>query len=184
MPARTYKQLSVILLLLTGACSTTHPNRNPVGETFPEATGATLEDDSITLPTAYEGEPALYMVGYVQATQFDLDRWAIGFTQVQFPCRIVEVPTIPNAMASMFKGMIDNGMRSGIPREDWVSVVTLYGDEAQPVVEFTGNENPRNGRILLIDADGVVRWFWDQGFSAKRLMEVDAMAKDLAKKND
>ena len=96
-------------------------------------------------------------------------------------CRIIEVPAIPGAMASMFQGMIDEGMRSGIPREDWVSVVTLYGDEANPVAKLTGNQNPRNGRILLIDADGVVRWFWDQGFSAKRLMEVDAMAKGLAK---
>ncbi len=179
MLARLFKLLCLPLVLLTGACSTTYPNRNPIGEAFPEATGATLEDESITLPTAYEDAPALYMVGYVQATQFDLDRWAIGLTQVKFPCRIVEVPTIPNAMASMFKGTIDNGMRSGIPREDWVSVVTLYGDEAKPVVEFTGNENPRNGRIMLIDSDGVVRWFWDQGFSAKRLMELNTMADEM-----
>jgi hypothetical protein len=183
MPRRLLKYLTLPLALITGACSTSHPNRNPVGEAFPEVTGTSLEQKSVTLPTAYEGEPALYMVGYVQATQFDLDRWAIGLTQVKFPCRIIEVPAIPGAMASMFQGMIDEGMRSGIPREDWVSVVTLYGDEANPVAKLTGNQNPRNGRILLIDADGVVRWFWDQGFSAKRLMEVDTMAKELAKKD-
>ena len=181
MTPRILMLLTLPLVLFTAACSTTYPNRNPVGETFPTVTGSSLHEESVTLPTAYEGEPALYMVGYVQATQFDLDRWAIGLTQVKFPCRIVEVPAIPGAMASMFQGMIDEGMRSGIPREDWVSVVTLYGDEANPVAKLTGNQNPRNGRILLIDADGVVRWFWDQGFSAKRLMEVDGMAKDLAK---
>ena len=133
MTPRILMLLTLPLVLFSSACSTTFPNRNPVGETFPTVTGSSLHEESVTLPTAYEGEPALYMVGYVQATQFDLDRWAIGLTQVKFPCRIVEVPAIPNAVASMFQGMIDNGMRSGIPREDWASVVTLYGGAAEPV---------------------------------------------------
>ena len=180
MPHRLLLSLALPLLLLTGACAKTFPNRNPIGENFPIVTGASLQDESVTLPTAYEGAPALYMVGYVQATQFDLDRWTIGLTQVGFPCRIVEVPAIPDAMATMFRGMIDDGMRSGIPREDWGSVVTLYGDAARPVAEFTGNRNPRNGRIMLIDAEGRVAWFWDQGFSARRLMELDTLARSLS----
>ena len=179
MTPRILMLLALPLVVFSSACSATYPNRNPVGETFPTVTGSSLHEESVTLPTAYEGEPALYMVGYVQATQFDLDRWAIGLTQVKFPCRIVEVPAIPNAVASMFQGMIDNGMRSGIPREDWASVVTLYGGAAEPVAEFTGNDNPRNGRVMLIDAEGTVRWFWDQGFSAKRLMELNTMAGEL-----
>ena len=81
----------------------------------------------------------------------------------------------------MFKGVIDNGMRSGIPAEDWAIVITLYGKEATPVAKFTGTENPRNGRLLLLDKEGVVRWFWDQGFSASRLMELKKLAIELDK---
>ena len=158
-----------------------YPNQNPIGETFPTASGENLDKEAVELPKAYMGKPALYMVGYVQETQFDLDRWTIGLTQVEFPAQVVEVPTIPGMFPSMFKGMIDNGMRSGIPSEDWAAVVTLYGKQATPVAKFTGNMNPRNGRILLLDADGVVRWFWDQGFSAKRLMELKKLAEDLDK---
>lgn len=171
--------LPILVVLLSGACSTSWPNRNPTGETFPTVTGQSLEKTEVTLPEAYRGRPALYMVGYVQATQFDLDRWAIGLTQIGYPCRVVEVPTIPGAIPSMLQGTIDDGMREGIPSEDWASVVTLYGDAARPVAEFTGNENPRNGRILLIDADGNVAWFWDQGFSAKRLMELVSKTESI-----
>ena len=61
--------------------------------------------------------------------------------------------------------MIDDGMRSGIPREDWGSVVTLYGDAARPVAS-----SPATGTCATaaswIDAEGRVAWFWDQGFSA------------------
>ncbi len=78
---------------------------------------------------------------------------------------------------------IDNGMRAGIPREDWGVVVTLYGSDAAKVAKFTGTQNPRNGRMLLLDKDGVVRWFWDQGYSAKRVLELTKEAKSLQDAN-
>ena len=148
-----------------------YPNQDPTGQVFPTVTGENLDKEKVELPTAHLGRPVLYMVGYVQQTQFDLDRWAVGLVQVGFPCPIVEVPTIPGLVPSMFKGMIDNGMRSGIPNEDWGSVITVYAD-AQAIVDFTGNENPRNGRILLLDKDGRVVWFWDQGYSARRVLDL------------
>ena len=181
-PAMRRSILRTMMLVLTGlggACTTNYPNQDPVGRTFPTVTGEDLEQTSVTLPTAYRGAPALYLVGYRQNTQFDLDRWTIGLLQADFPCRIVEVPTIPGLVPSLIKGTIDDGMRSGIPKEDWASVVTLYGDAAKPVAEFTGNANPRNGRILLLDAEGTVVWFWDQGFSARRVLELSKLAGDL-----
>ncbi|MDG2422979.1 MAG: hypothetical protein P8M22_03270 [Phycisphaerales bacterium] len=187
MPQRFRPFLVLLILVVIGAilsnggCMAKYPNQNPIGETFPTARGENLKKEPIELPKAYLGKPALYMVGYVQETQFDLDRWAIGLTQVEFPAQVVEVPTIPGMFPSMFKGVIDNGMRNGIPAEDWAAVVTLYAKQATPVAKFTGNENPRNGRLLLLDADGVVRWFWDQGFSAKRLLELKKLAEDLDK---
>ena len=172
--------LMIPVTLIIGACSSPTPNRNPVGQMFPTVTGTSLTDRSVTLPKAWAGQPVLLMVGYVQNTQFDLDRWTIGLVQVKFPCGIVEVPAIPGLVPSMISGTIDNGMRSGIPKEDWESVITLYGGAAKPVVALTGNENPRNGRIIMLDKTGKVVWFWDQGFSAKRLVELDTLARPLA----
>jgi len=183
MPMSTPRfQQHAWVALLAGlhlACASPHPNRVPLGEPFPETRGQSLALEQTTLPTAHRGTPALYLVGYVQDTQFDLDRWAVGLLQAGFPWPIVEVPTIPGLAVSIFGEQIDEGMRSGIPREDWSSVVTLYGRAAEPVAAFTGTEQPRNGRVLLLDADGRVQWFWDQGFSARRLLELSERARQL-----
>ena len=120
------------------------------------------------------------MVGYIQDTQFDLDRWTLGLIQAGATVKILEVPAIPAGFPSTFlRSTIDNGMRAGIPREDWGGVVTLYGSDAAKVAKFTGTQNPRNGRMLLLDKEGVVRWFWDQGYSAKRVLELTKEAKSL-----
>lgn len=93
--------------------------------------------------------------------------------------RIVEVPTIPGLVTSLASGWIDDGMRSGIPREDWGAVVTLYGGAADPVAEFTGTENGRNARVLVLDRQGRVGWFTDRGYSASQAIEVAALLQTL-----
>jgi len=134
----------------------------------------------VELPTDVLGKPSILMVGYVQNTQFDLDRWTLGLVQAGAKVRILEVPAIPAGFPSTFlRSTIDNGMRAGIPSEDWGGVVTLYGSDAAKVAKFTGTQNPRNGRMLLLDKDGVVRWFWDQGYSAKRVLELIRNAEEL-----
>ena len=49
--------------------------------------------------------------------------------------------------------MIDNGMRAGIPKELWRGVITVYQD-GERVQAFTGNINPNNARVLLLDRTG------------------------------
>ena len=68
----------------------------------------------------------------------------------------------------MFKTQIDEGMRSGIPRELWQGVITVYKD-GDRVQSFTGNENPNNARVVLLDSLGKVIFFYDRGFSVAAL---------------
>ena len=70
-------------ILALGSCSSPIPNRNPIGESFPVVRGESLNGDAVELPSAVSGEPAILMVGYVQGTQFDLDRWTLGFAQAE-----------------------------------------------------------------------------------------------------
>ncbi|MCB1319222.1 MAG: hypothetical protein KDK34_03155, partial [Leptospiraceae bacterium] len=115
------------------------------------------------------GRPILLLVGYVMETQFDLDRWLIGLVQTEAPIRFYEVPTVQGMIPGLFAERIDAGMRSGIPDEDESSVITVYTEDADRIIKFTGNENPRNARVLLLDGDGRVVWFHDSGFSASVL---------------
>ncbi len=169
-------------------CSTTYPNRDPVGEAFPSVDGESLEKIETRLPESLAGKPAVLLIGYKQKTQFDIDRWLMGLLQAGIgiggaqgiDAHLLEVPTIPGLVPTMASGWIDDGMRSGIPREDWASVVTLYGGAAEPVVEMTGNENGRLARVVVLDADGTVVWFDDEGYSARKAMAVADLVASMA----
>jgi hypothetical protein len=183
-PSRTLTA-AVALLGLAGAllapgCSTTYPRRDPVGEPFPVVVGTSLDDVRTELPGDLAGEPAVLLVGYQQRTQFDIDRWVLGLIQAGVASRLVEVPTIPGLAASFASGWIDDGMRSGIPEEDWGAVVTVYGSAAEPIARFTGTERGRNTRVLVLDATGKVVWFSDDGYSPRKAAEVAALLEELA----
>jgi hypothetical protein len=186
---RTVKLGALALALLALAvapllsCRATIENRSPLGERFPAVTGESLAGDETALPDDLAGAPAVLLLGYDQDAQFDADRGLFGLLQARTPVRILEVPTIPGLIPSLLDGTIDEGMRSGIPSEDWASVVTVYGSPAREVVALTGNENGRNMRVLLLDRDGVVRWFHDRGYSAGKMLELDAAARALVDAN-
>lgn len=160
-----------------GACTSTVENRDPMGEMFPAVIGKSLEDQEMRLPLS---EPSVLLLGYVQDAQFDADRWLIGLLQLAPDVRIFEVPTLVGFFPFLFENTIDGGMRKGIPEEDWKSVVTIYGDDADKVLEFTGNERPRNMRVLLLDSNGNVAWFHDRGFSAGKMLELNEAISGLA----
>lgn len=178
IPSRRGIAAGVLFLSLglAQACSSPLKNRDPLGETFPPCEGTGLDGVPVALPL---DEPSVLLLGYVQEAQFDADRWLIGLLQVRPDVRILEVPTLPGLFPSLIAETIDEGMRSGIPEEDWSSVVTLYGERAEPVVALTGEENPRNIRVLLLDHEGRVRWFHDRGFSAGKLLELVEAAERL-----
>ncbi len=171
--------LHVLLLGALTACSSTVANREPLGERFPTVSGESLQQVPVTLPDDLAGAPAVLLAGYVQDAQFDADRWLIGLLQMPLPVQVREVPTIKGLFVRNLSRVIDNGMRKGIPEEDWASVVTVYGRGAMDIVAFTGSELPRNIRVLLLDAEGRVVWFHDRGFSAAKLIELESAARSL-----
>ena len=89
------------------------------------------------------------------------------------------MPTIPGLIPGLFSSKIDAGMRSGIPKEDWPAVITIYGD-GDVVARFTGNATPLPGRIVLLDKDGKVAFFHDRGFSAGSLQNLLEVVKRLS----
>ncbi|GJM19528.1 MAG: hypothetical protein DHS20C14_17410 [Phycisphaeraceae bacterium] len=169
-------------LLLTNGCSSPIPSRDPTGLAFPAVTGESLEKVATELPAALGGRPAVVLVGYQQNTQFDIDRWLMGLIQAGAGehAQLMEVPTIPGLVPTMASGWIDDGMRSGIPREDWGSVVTLYGKAAKPVAELTGTDRGRLARVLVLDGTGEIVWFDDAGYSATKAMAVADLVERLS----
>lgn len=160
----------IVLLLLTG-CSTTYPNQKIENTIFPSISGTSLEQEKMDIPEIFDHERTLLLIGYKQDSQFDIDRWLIALDMADVNVPVYELPTIQGMLPRMFKTYINNGMRKGIPKPLWKGVITVYEDGEQ-IQKFTGNVNPNNTRVVLIDNSGKVLYFYDQGFSVDALNAV------------
>lgn len=159
-----------LCLSLVG-CSTTYPNKSPNGEMFPDVKGESLENTMVDLPNEFSGKVSLLLLGYVQNSQFDIDRWLIGLDMTSTQVDAYELPTIQGMFPRFFKTQINQGMRKGIPKELWKGVITIY-DDGEIIQAFTGNTNPNNARVLLLDENGKIVYFYDRGFSVAALNEL------------
>ncbi len=165
--------VAAVSLMMMAGCGSAIPNRMPVGEIFPTVTGTALTGDTVTVPDAFKGQKVILVVAYDMDTQFDIDRWGIGFFTADLALPpVYELPTIPGLLPSLFAGRIDQGMRKGIPEESWKDVITVYGDDGGKIEQWTGTENPRNARVILLDETGKVVWFHDRGYGLPPLNDL------------
>ena len=170
---RSILPLVLLSALIVAGCGSSYPNRTPVGETFPTVTGKSLAGDEVIVPDAFRGKKVILVLAYEQDAQFDVDRWGIGFFTADFDLPpVYEIPTIPGLIPSLLKNVIDGGMRKGIPKESWRDVITVYGGDGGVLSKWTGTENDLNARIVLLDEQGVVRWFHDRGYGLPPLQDL------------
>ena len=163
--------LLLIVLIFSSGCSTKYANQSLEGKLFPLVTGQSLENNRVSIPADFTGDHTLLLIGYKQNAQFDIDRWLIGLDMTKTVVDVYELPTIQGMFPRMFSTMINNGMRKGIPKELWKGVITVYKD-GEKVQAFTGNEKGNNARVLLLDEDGRILYFYDRGFSVSALNDV------------
>jgi hypothetical protein len=157
------------ILFLFSACSSTIVKEKLNGGSFPEVTATRLSGESIFLPKDLNGKHSVLLIGYRQKAQFDIDRWLLGLLDGKVNANILEVPTISGMIPGALSELIDSGMRSGIPQEDWYSVATVY-DDADKIISVLGNENPNLAHVVILNPDGKIIWHYYQGYSPKNLL--------------
>jgi hypothetical protein len=173
---KTITLLFITLFFLSGCASYNYPAQVTLGEPMIQIEGESLAGEPWVMPNDFAGQPTLLLFGYVHKSQFDIDRWLIGLNMRQADVVIYEIPAIKNIIGRMFSTRFDDAMREGIPKDLWREVITVYsdGDKTQ---KYTGNLSPKNARVLLLDAQGNVVHFYDEGFSVPALNGVlDAIA--------
>lgn len=167
-----------IVNVFVGCSRAAVPPTTVLADPFPSVVGEDLSGKKVNIPEDFSGKPTLLLVGYEQKAQFDIDRWILGVLQAEIPVKIVEVPTIGGMMPQMVQGFISNGMRSGIPEEDWNTVVTVFGD-ADKIIKAIGNEKTNIAQVVLLDSSGKVAWRYAQGYSAGNILKLNEQVKAL-----
>ncbi|WP_100657771.1 hypothetical protein [Alteromonas flava] len=165
-------------LLIAGCAQYDYSSSVELGQPLLNFAGESLAGEPVTLPGDLRGQPAILLFGYVHKSQFDIDRWLIGLDMRANKLAILEIPAIKNPFVRWFSSRIDESMREGIPRELWSSVVTVYAD-GDAVQQFTGNQAPKNARVMVIDRAGNVQYFYDRGFSVEALNQLLSVSQRL-----
>ncbi len=171
------KNLFLFSFLFLISCSTPISNKNPLGNKFPSIKGSSLTQKQWRIPEDFKGQKTLLLIGYDMDAQFDIDRWILGLIQLKIKVPIYELPTIKGMVPRMISSKINQGMRNGIPQEDWGIVITVYED-SEKLISFTGNELPLNARVVLLSEKGETLFFHDRGYSAQTLMTLVEKIKD------
>jgi cytochrome oxidase Cu insertion factor (SCO1/SenC/PrrC family) len=156
------------MISLLGCANYQYPSQVKIGQPLLEFEGESLDGKAYALPNAVAGQTTLFLFGYVHKSQFDIDRWLIGLNQTNTLVPVFEIPAIQGLIPRFFSRRFDDAMREGIPREIWRDVITVYKDGYR-VQKYTGNQSPKNARVLLIDRQGKVIHFYDRGFSVAAL---------------
>ena len=170
---------SILFLVVLTSCSRSVVVSGVTPDTiFPSVVGESLDKKRVNIPEDLKGSASILLVGYLQKTQFDIDRWILGLLQLESKTKLIEIPTIPGMMPEMVQSFINNGMRKGIPESDWKSVVTVYGD-GKKIVTTLGNEKPMNAYVVLLDSQGKIVKVYNSGYSADSVKELVSIVSKL-----
>ena len=74
---KSYLAFAFVVFLCIG-CAKTFKPQNPEGLMFPSIRGEVLTGVKVNVPDFFESKPTLLLIGYVQDSQFDVDRWVLG----------------------------------------------------------------------------------------------------------
>jgi len=97
-----------------------------MGLRFPSVAGQALSGELVHIPEGLMGAPAPRLCAFRRGTQADIDRWSAFASREPPGLAVCELPIIPGRVWRPLQGWIDGGMRGGVPRRLWSSVVTLY----------------------------------------------------------
>ena len=129
----------------------------PAAGRMPTLSASTLADRAVTLPADLPGEKTLVLMAYDRKQQADLDTWIVGLRLREGTRPWVEVPVIGRSNAFV-RGMIDAGMRRGIPDvADRDRTITLAVDAVSLRAALALEGDVDQVDLMVIDRSGLVR---------------------------
>ncbi len=175
--------IALLILAITGIVANEKEKnkkieRKETEALFPTVEAANLEGRKYTLPKDFEGERNILTIAFQREQQSDIDTWVPlvkELTGKNSSLHYYELPTI-GKFAGMFRGMINGGMRKGIPDLDArKATITLYLDKAA-FRKSLQLPDEKKIYVLVVDRQGKILWRNEGVFSKEK---GEALAKFL-----
>jgi hypothetical protein len=149
---------------------------------FPKVTGRSLNGMNVTLPDSAAGKIALIIMAFVRQPAGVVDSWLAPFEN-EFgadPYTFYEIPMLKGIWAKTISGIIDEGMRKGIPEKMHNNVVSYYGNTEAYCSLLEINDKSLCYTFLL-DKYGTIRWRGQGTASTGDVQEMLRIARELKK---
>ncbi|MGA2382630.1 MAG: hypothetical protein ABSG61_04265 [Gemmatimonadales bacterium] len=142
---------------------------------FPAVTGRSLTGRTYHLPGDFEGARNLVLVAFKRHQQEDVDTWTPHLRPLaagDSGLRVYELPTLGRGYRLM-RGMIDGGMRRGIPDSAVrAATITLYINKT-PFRDTLGITDESRIHVLLVDRSGRILWRAEGRYTADAEAELE-----------
>ncbi len=130
-----------------------------VGMAFPILVAETLAGKQFQTPDPEREKSHIILIAFKRSVQPQIDKWLSalsGPVAERTGVEMYEVPMLAGGWRLM-SGIIDGGMRSGIPKEKHSSVATFYGDikRYQDILDMDQEDQCY---LYVIDSQGIIRF--------------------------
>ena len=146
---------------------------------FPNVKATSLTNRSYQLPHDLDGELNLVIVAFKQWQQDWVDTWIPSLQRLAFEhkaLRVYEMPTMSRFNA-LYRFMIDNGMRAGIP-DNAVRAATLCAYiDIPPFAQTLHLPGYDSIYLFLLDRTGDILWRGQGPYDEAQLAELAAVVK-------
>jgi hypothetical protein len=166
------QRLSIIIALSAGFAMLARPvdaaqsDVTPLhaGDRFPQLSGQTLTDKSLTLPAAAAGRDAVLVFSFTRKAGNDARAWNEHLSR-DFPNTIpIYTVILLESAPKLFRGMAVSGIRSSMPPSLQDRTIVLYRDEKLWKQRLAVADDSR-AYVLLLEPSGHISWTNSSAFS-------------------
>ena len=149
---------------------------------FPQVKATSLTNKTYLLPGDLEGDYNLVIVAFKQWQQDWVDTWIPSLRNLAYRhdnLRVYEMPTM-SRFNGLYRFMIDNGMRAGIPdRSVRASTLCAYID-IPPFAKALDLPTYDTICLFLLDRNGEILWRGQGQFDQQQLTDLTAILDRVA----
>jgi hypothetical protein len=168
--------ITLTLLTHQGGTMASAEGRQDSVATFPRVNGSALTRRKFSLPGDFGGELNIVLIAFKRNQQADVDSWTPHLKTVtagQPGLRVYELPVLPKTLTLM-RGIIDGGMRGGIPDSAVrAATITLYISKS-PFKKALGIATEDHITVVLVDRAGKIYWRAMGVFAEPALQELQS----------
>jgi hypothetical protein len=142
------------------------------GKAFPSLIAETLTGKIINFPKDTKGKATIICIAFSDKAQPIADEWtkAIIAKQPEKDFNYFEIPMLKKGLKIM-RGMIDGGMRKGIPKNLHNNVATYYGTLTDYKAKLI-MPNDDNVYLFMLDSEGKIVVSFEGNMTVEKLAQI------------